>query len=452
MSHDIDNWYRQQVNNQNIPEYREEYWQTAQAYIAKQNRLRKIKTWGSLLVVLIVLFLGGLILFKNQQNYSFANSSEIDKIQVSEQNNFDNSIDKKSALNSGSSPINTSIAIKNDWEVNKKTSTTDIIADNASHIKKIKTGDAHNIQNTNHLLPIEDENLAYQDGNRTILNPSNILEKEIKKVPTHLSHLEKVNTLTRKDWLPIKSLNTDQLALSILDPGTTSSSITRRQPTLKTGIHLGVPFHVDTDRSDLSHAGFDLGFFAQYRLNPGISIESGLTYWQRKGPVGIIHDSPTSIYHFEKIDQGYWMEIDELHYLSIPVMVNWHMDKITIGAGVSVWGLINAKAVVSKYRHDWISAEEGLVPHTVIESSQSGYTRSEGLERFNFNIRGQMNYQLSRHWEVGVQVDYLPQGFTNENFGRRYHQIEDNFRNSYKADRPFVDHALFSAITLRYLW
>lgn len=448
MSSPLDNWYKNQVNNQNIPEYKEEYWQTAQLFIARQKRLQLIKSVGAFMLGAILLLFVGILLLRKDVGSSLLTKQELAYFDILKANSEKDN--DKDAVHALPTPEN---------QVGESTKAT--IANNTvPPIKSIEKAipNPRDQKNTG-FAPVA----ARYDSDTPQNNQQNANANELENA----LDINMANTKGAKESAP-----TDTGINAIATLPSLISSINERpihienfvylaprlrpepsfRPSLATGAQVGLTAFADVQPKRMSVLGFDLGLFAQYSMAENWSIESGLSYWHRNGPVGIIKESPTAIYHFEKIDQGYRMEIDELYYLSIPLMINYHINKLTIGAGINSIALINAKAVVSKYRHDWIPGENGFNTNTEIESSQSGYTRDEGLERFNFNVRGALSYRVNRHWELGLQVDYLPQGFTNENFGRQYHQNEEVFRNNYQADRPFLDQALFSTITLRYLW
>jgi len=439
----LDQWYKEQVNQQNIPPYTESMWEKASAFIHRAEKINNLLVLSRVVAISLLCWVFIPTLFqKSISNNSLQGQNQYAKTFL----NINNNSQGDNIAQQESHHINTPID-----ENNQGTNST------ISHTKDQVTTQPVNKERVNKSIDIlQTSNQTTREVPQPIvastkaIQSEDILQNDMPLVSN--SSGDKMEPLRELVW----HINELQTALStIIFPemqGSFRAESERKESYFDRSIFLSLPFSINNGAEKGRWMGANIGMKIDYHLRQNWVIGTGLGYAMRQGPIGVIHDHPQIIYDFEMIDHGYRMEIDQLHYAFIPVSLHRKVNKIQIGVEYRLMHLVNAHALVSEYNHHRDFSDNGVLVHTDMLSQKKGWSRPEGLRRLNHEFAFSSTYQISEKIRAGVQITYNPSGMTDDNFGLKYSLLENNYNQTYAASRPFTSKALFAEFSMHYSW
>lgn len=468
---ELDNWYKNNINNQQIPPYQESYWQAASAFIARAEKLRKLKLIERGMSVFLLVLTSILLL-----GYADTNDGEKAKATPAPIAMLEDSANESTSViedNSGSERNRdfTSPATVNDTKspsrVQRASSSTSKVENRAKsspgkYVKNTESNISKSIPEEISIAKAADADPKLESSVEIANTPKDVKsalplaeEKNTEIVSESeelITEMMAVQFLPYPDILLLKEETQFELKPFEVGENTVTAVSESNKPYFRKSLSIGLPFSVNSGVDGGKWMGGNLSLQAEYHLNAHWMVSAGLGYAMRKGPVGIIHDHPISEYSFEMRDRGHWMTIDELHYVSIPISINYKFNKFVAGVGYRPMGLASARAVVSSYDHHRTYDDQGVVVHTETRNEQIGWAKPSGLRTFTHEFTGQLSYQIAPHWRVMASLAYNPLGNTDEGFGLKYNDVTGDYQKAYQVSRPFQAEALFAEISIQYIW
>jgi len=466
---ELDNLYKNNINKQRIPPYQESYWQVASAFIARAEKLRKLKLIERSLSIFLVAFaslsLLGLV------NINGGDKAEMDTLPMAimDYGEKENTATPPTEVPNLADLENPAI----EKEVNTTSGTQEITSTtpnadptSQSSPKEGPLNPRSQVASTPITAPTPTERTPQINESDSQLasiasqkeTEVNLPAEEILYQKSEDEARERVREMMAVSFLPYPDMSLlvedtqFELKPFTLEGNPVRAERVSNKPYFRKSLSLGLPFAMNSGVDGGKWMGGNVSLQAEYHLNAQWMVSTGLGYALRKGPVGIIHDHPTSEYNFEMRDRGHWMSIDELHYVTIPISVHYKMNNLAVGVGYRPMGLANARAVVSSYDHHRTFSDRGVEVHTETSNEQRGWTKANGLRSFTHEFTGSVSYQIAPNWRAMASVAYNPMGNTDEGFGLRYNDVIGDYQKAYQVSRPFQAEALFAEISIQYIW
>lgn len=468
---ELDNWYKNNINKQQIPPYQESYWQAASAFMARAEKLRKLKLIErGISIFLLVLASISLLGYadNNVEEKTKAKAAPIAILEDAPKENSSNVEDKLPERNSD---------ITNQANLNETINASDVQLESSStsqvenQVKSPLQKNLKNIKSVASEATLKEKTTSNIADTQTQLEPSAEIAYTPKDVESEISLARETNNNERVG--NADELIAEMMAVSFLpypdmlllkkdiqfeiEPfnvaGNTITVVPEaNKPYFRKSLSMGLPFSVNSGVDGGKWMGGNLSLQAEYHLNTHWMVSAGLGYALRKGPVGIIHDHPISEYSFEMRDKGHWMTIDELHYVSIPISIHYKLNKIAVGVGYRPMALASARAIVSSYDHHRTFGDQGVVIHTETSNEERGWAKPEGLRDFTHEFTANVSYQIASNWRAMASLAYNPMGNTDNGFGLKYNDVTGDYQKAYQVSRPFQAEALFAEISIQYIW
>lgn len=467
---ELENWYKNNINKQRIPPYQESYWQAASAFMARAEKLRKLKLIErGISIFLLVLASISLLGYadNNGEEKAKATSTPIAMTEDSpKENTFkveDTAPESNMDITSSAKPGETkkasailrespSLSQAENQAKSSRSKNFKYTESVASEVVSGKRSIANTADAQSKLEPSTEIAYMPKDAEPEILLVEETTTESTGEAEELITRMMNVSFLPYPDIILLKEDTQFELKPFEFAGNSVTAVSQSSKPYFRKSLSMGLPFSVNSGVDGGKWMGGNLSLQAEYHLNAHWMVSAGLGYAMRKGPVGIIHDHPISEYSFEMRDRGNWMSIDELHYVSIPISIHYKMNKLAIGVGYRPMGLASARAVVSSYDHHRTYNDQGVVVHTEISNEQIGWAKPKGLRSFTHEITGMVSYQIAPHWRAVTSLAYNPMGNTDKDFGLKYDDITGNYQKAYQVSRPFQADALFAEISIQYIW
>ncbi len=151
-------------------------------------------------------------------------------------------------------------------------------------------------------------------------------------------------------------------------------------------------------------SGLQYSFYKKYRTNTSFfktymqSGDFGKPYGDNKGSVTSFNNnfrSPQVLSNF----------IDELHYLSIPVTVNYKTSRITYSIGLRVSYMI--------YGENYIADKQRFLDYNVIINSKDVFYNGDIFNKVDYSFTFGVSYSLSQKLYVSAKANYSYVGIIN---------------------------------------
>lgn len=468
---ELDNWYKNNINKQRIPPYQESHWQAASAFMARAEKLRKLKLIErGISIFLLVLASISLLGYAETKDGEKANATPApialledmpnESTSLVEDNNdpeFNQDITSPAIISDAKNPSLIQRASSSTSKVeNQARSSSPKNPKYTESVASVAASEDRSITNTTNALPKLEPSAEIPYIPKEVKSENPLAEEKNTKNASEsdelIAEMMAVQFLPYPDIVLLKEETQFELKPFEVAAKTVTAVSESNKPYFRKSLSLGLPFSVNSGVDGGKWMGGNLSLQAEYHLNAHWMVSAGLGYAMRKGPVGIIHDHPISEYSFEMRDRGHWMTIDELHYVSIPISIHYKLNKLAVGVGYRPMGLAGARAVVSSYDHHRTYGDQGVVVHTETSNEQRGWAKPSGLRNFTHEITGMVSYQIAPHWRAVASLAYNPTGNTDEGFGLKYNDVTGDYQKAYQVSRPFEAEALFAEISIQYLW
>jgi hypothetical protein len=419
-----DKYFKQMLDQASTP-YDPVFWDSARAFIAREERKRKRRVfmwWFSSVTVLM-----GVAAFT--WAFFIRDAAEITA------GPFASGVPARSSVQSISSA---------DLVSDISSSNHEALLEN-SHDKALSTpSDSQRSNNTKTIseangidAPVENNSMAAKTTNRDKSGQKNYTEKRTERgqfpsinadsdekwqesplVQTQVSDKPSENNLELTSTHPVGLPFRIQEAEQTLPMRKTSDLVQRvqvKKHKFNGFLSTSAMFNPAWRNDQLFTLGFSAGGGMQYTYGEKWNLRTGLSYLHRWGTFDVMLDHPTPIYGFVKNDKGYTLVPTDAAYLDMPVSLGYSFGKVQAGAGITVMRLLGAKGKVFSYEGTPAENDPGTL---VYRSSQisSGWIETPGFKNWILNYQLYLEYPLSKRTYLGCRLDYISSGLVKENY------------------------------------
>jgi hypothetical protein len=480
MMNELDKFYKENIEKQHI-RYKPEYWSAAADYIAQQER-NLIRRRLAILTVLLLLISGagiigyygysvsGKVTILSSQEKATYQPTDISvrqdirpelteeyttkQLQSDHKNSIlhdsDTANESETQLSTNIHRLKSSISERPDISVSDLSAITvennqTLLSDDHDYVIDNKV-----IASNTEIVESKEKSLSFtSERNTETENPQNgnIKTEETSEQITDLLPRLPISHLNVQRFNSIE-INTDFSFFN--DPVSFRSKNT--VPGSRWVFNAGLPLSLygNLERSRVLGLSAQVG--REMYLSSQWSLFTGLGYGYRSGPVGIQHDHPTIVYHFEKQESGYALEVNQLHALQLPVMISYHTGSLLLGLGWQPAYIGFARGSLKQYTTNIDLSQDFPVLIRNSQVLETGNVSTNGIKRWAHELFIQGGWQWSTAWRSSIRMAWLPGGLTDSGFGQKYDVNNNAYYTAYNADRPFMANAIQLEIFVQYLW
>jgi hypothetical protein len=480
-NNELDNWYKQHIEHISGPSYSDAYWNKAQLFIARAEKIRKLGIANHvLLMVLLIAFLGTYFLqpnllesnpvtlsvadtYKNQINISknVFKGSEV-RESISESAEFVltpseiQTIDEQIIKNNlGSSTTSNRKKTRYEAESN---SSENSVQNKLSVTDKLKIKSNQTNEDLN-AIPISKELAASDILSVNIPIPKSSFDNALdfdEKVVSQSENLSSTMDLPSKglDRLPAIEralLGTELILIEYTEiDHSFIKPIRTKKSRWSNGMVLSIPTGVTRQADNSTLLGLNVALLQTYEVYDGLKIGAGIGYANRRGALGVQKDNPNAIYDFELVDVGNRIALRELHQLTVPIQFSKRFGKTTIHLGYQFNYLVSAFGNLESYKNQYEFYETYMSQSTEVTSTSYGQVSSEGIKNFSHDMYLRMTYPISKHLSIGLGASYWISGYFESDFGVRMDRRTRNYFNAYSPNKAFDKGALNLELAMYY--
>lgn len=193
------------------------------------------------------------------------------------------------------------------------------------------------------------------------------------------------------------------------------------------------------------------GALLGYKITPNLLIESGLTYQVAQVNKISSEASRQISYGFGKQDDLVALETDQLHFLELPVMVGYQVQKMRFSAGIKTGKLLAARGKTvnaeSKFPFERTEDESANFTTKLIQArdngeekpvfrketdGESGWLATDNLKAWQFSLVGKYQFQVSPKFDLGIGLEYRMNSDYLKNGESNHAPLSVQFFTSYR--------------------
>ena len=480
-NNELDNWYKQHIEQVSGPAYSDAYWEKAQAYIARAERIRKLglANYASL-ALLLTFFIGAFIL--QPQGNELPAASSFENVDLSY-----NSASGENKVEGDDNSQKTDLSVKRTQDQtgaiqNVQTSKSIAVISKPQNTPSIQEAKKRSVLSESVINATPGKAQNAELNNPTVFNRTSESSSEgvasISEVKPDLLDDENIGIIENTTSEKSSDLNQDYptsnnsfsglsvaflpaLEYTLLDVGTefivlnpfdtdTRSLFYPTRCKWSSGILLSIPSGVLSSDKSAAILGFNLALLQNFEIRDGLKVGAGIGYANRRGDLGIQRDNPASIYDFELIDVGYRIALRELHQLAIPLQISKRLGKTTLHLGYQLNYLLSANGNLESYQSQYAFYETYMTQTTSINTSTYGQVDTQGLNSFSHDIQLRVTYPIGKHLSLGVGASYWLSGYFESDFGVRLDRRTKNYFNAYSPNKAFDRGAMNLELAMYY--
>ena len=426
---DLDRFFQDKMNNRTF-DYQDEYWTEMQALLSEKEVKRpfwKRNAWflSAFLFVGLSAVSGWLMfpyLSNNQTNEAQINSFEKETIETKDKSNqTKTSIEKPQASlfddTAIPSPYNQSTVVEitepdnvfvaensipQPAEINKNTSLTNTFDES-------QMGNINQNNNTTTNITISNSDLTVvlaeeSKANKSTKENKSNNNKELTAERSAASQSLESNYLQKLAFSKVETHNT---GIKLIAPNCDGCPHIPKFRQFKLGFTAGVVAAQVWKEAASSYLDFTfdptIGVSLDYSNSPIASwnIRTGFQYWSRS-LFNTMQEYETTTYSFGSTTSLHQINIQELHYASVPVYAVYKTEKHQLIGGVNLNYLVNTQSQTAVnstiYRANHVEMVD--IP------SEKQWGVIAPFNRFDFGLTLGYDYQLNDTWRVGGRINY----------------------------------------------
>ena len=410
----LDNFYNKKLQNREF-EFKDSYWEDAEQLIIADEKKRKGSWYFWLLGLFLLLVTGGIILSSNNTDQAPLNEN--------------NKTKQKSAIvieNSDSDPKNANLSLANvpssikktvvqneteSQELNPKidasddlfkkqsaSSKTNYPTTSPSKIIEIPENELKNAGSKTKSIQVKENNSTVQpDG---VMN-ENSIEKTIQKERIkHVASLSPITTnlelLENPAYAELKKVKLPKEKKFAF--GITASGL----------IYPAV-------KNEKNWIGFSAGALAKHHFTRKLALNAEILYTYRSGTFNISSSSTQTKFGFGKRVITYLHKPENLHFLELPIYVQYKVGKHRFEAGGMAGYLFGVRGRIEKQSslYPWERSDENDFES---ENYASGWIAKDGFNSLNVSGLIGYKYRLSDGFLIGLRGVYRFGDLTQKSF------------------------------------
>lgn len=167
--------------------------------------------------------------------------------------------------------------------------------------------------------------------------------------------------------------------------------------------------------SDFSKDGYTFNGYAGleglYKFSARVSLFTHFIYQQRAG-VNILFSSSRAAYEFGLTEQQYKLSIEKLHYMEIPLGVEFTLgSRHKLGTGLGLSYLLSTSGTLKDFTD-------------IQPADQTGY--SNGINTMNYYLLGAYAYQLPYQFRINIMFEYFLNSALDESLFKQMSGISNS--------------------------
>lgn len=425
-SKDLDKFFRDKMNNRTF-DYQDEYWIEMHSLLSEKEVKRpfwKRNAWflSAFLFVGLSAVSGWLMFPYLSNNEAQINSFKKETIETKDKSNQTKiSTEKPQASTSDDVTLPSSenqstiiditeqnntftaeVSIPQPSEINKNTSFTNTFDESQiGIINQNNTITTNNATSNPDLFVVLAE--VSKANNLTKENQINN-DKELTAEALTGNQLQESNYLQKLAFSKVETHNTD---INLIAPNCDGCPHIPKFRQFKLGFTAGVvaaQVWKEAARSNLDFT-FDptIGVSLDYSNSPIASwnIRTGVQYWSRS-LINTTQEYETTTYSFGSTTSLHQINIQELHYASVPVLAAYKFDKHQLTGGVNLNYLVNTQSQTAVNSTIYTASHVELLN----TPSEKKWGVIAPFNRFDFGLTLGYAYQLSDAWRVEGRINY----------------------------------------------
>jgi hypothetical protein len=172
------------------------------------------------------------------------------------------------------------------------------------------------------------------------------------------------------------------------------------------------PYRTDANETLI---GWNAGIFATYHFDPNWGVQSGLQYRLRTGQFGFAKESNSDSYRFGREVQRFLLLPNQLHYLEMPLVVQYSNAKHQLGLGVRLQYLLGVRGSL---RNSFNADSEPNLFNT--NEVNQGWIVKDGFKEWPIDLTASYFYGITKRWQIGLEASYTIGGITDQNYERPF--------------------------------
>lgn len=411
----LDQFFSDKMGPREIP-FNEEHWKMAEQLLDQQKKKQRFGFWlwwgaGALVCTAGIC---AVWLWPNEM------PSQIDQflipmnggvqeaiVDIPNDNTKDNPTEKLIQQDAVAS-FNDSKKIDNPYALNKKKS------DNS--IKQIPLSKITQTNNTISIDKGEKETIIIKDKQEeSILNEKQNIAEVQKDAPNEeqtkkVEELDRMLTAITLLEYPLRDINI-KVPEEVEQKPMIKVAFERWSLGLSANVML-YPYRTDANETLI---GWNAGVFATYHLHPNWGIQSGLQYRLRTGQFGFAKESNIASYRFGREEQRFLLLPNQLHYLEMPLVVQYSNAKHQLGLGVRLQYLLGVRGSL---RNTFDADSEPNLFNT--NELNQGWIVKDGFKEWPIDLTASYFYGITKRWQIGLEASYTIGGITDQNYERPF--------------------------------
>lgn len=384
---EFDKTLKDKISQMNF-EFKDSYWNEMEALLDKKSKKRGFLLWWVSGISFASLFIAGAFFF-------FAHNGEI-----ASTNNASTNIENIKSNNPSTAPKHENIGkeevTENALEIapemknkhnNQTQSSVEFGNNNQNTLVSTKKSTENMAASHHHLTNTESNSLTHQTSEEESIKPSvtNISQDDFKSNP---SDQETLNNLVPLDELYATKIETEALGLASFSDFTYKGRTWSSHVGIHVGTNFGQSFNGSNDKVGGMGSQWGLRFY--FASRKGLQLNTGLSFGVN-AINGLIYEETRKVFGFNQYDL-----VNTIHYKSmltahVPLYIGYEAYRFSIAGGLRLNYIMNTRGRVFTW------------DNSIVDQNIWGY--AHGIKFFNMACGLETSYQISRRFDLGVNLD-----------------------------------------------
>lgn len=391
-------------------EFNAAHWEGAAALIEKDEQVKLWKNfgWASLAVVLFFAGgIGGYFLSGNNQTTIVASNNSTQQSAISS-NEDQTNLSLLETSSTTSLNQNTTEHTTNDNIIGNTSSTTNQLNSIANSSNKTKESPTIIYSEQSNIAfvgqNISTTNLAEHSITPSISNRTDAQEKAKENTKEAiLKPVSKAATTAALDYLALSPLANEANHENILQNNINHPIMDGRSQKLLKGIMLGGTTYATPSSTNI---GMTAGLTMKYKLRPQISLNADLIYQYRSGNFSPVASTTNVNYSFGKKEIENQLLPTSLHYVELPVYLQYQIGSHFLEGGLSASYLVGVRGGIAQ--KDLLDANPNP-----IKIDNGTWLEKDGFKSMNAQVMLGYQFGLSQNASIGLRANYTLGGIQN---------------------------------------
>ena len=408
MQNNLDKFVKEKFQEREF-EFNAAHWEGAVELIEKDEQVKFWKNFGWASLAVILFFAGGIggyFLSGNNQTTIVASKDSTQQSAIS--SNEDQTNLSLIETNSSSSLNQTTTEHTNNNNLTGNISTT-------NHLNSIANS-SNQTNESQTIINSEQSNIAYTDQN---ISRTNLAENSITPSISQTTDFQKKEKENTKEAIlkpVIKAATTaalDYLALSPLANEANNENILQnninhpimdgRSQKLLKGIIIGGTSYSTSSNTNI---GLTAGLTMKYKLRPQISLNADLIYQYRPGTFSSVASTKDVNYSFGKKEIENHLLPTSLHYVELPVYLQYQVGRHFLEGGLSASYLVGVRGGI--VRKDLLDTNPNP-----LNIDKGTWLEKDGFKSMNAQVMLGYQFGLNQNASIGLRANYTLGGIQN---------------------------------------